>query len=152
QKLAYEKEVLGFYVSDHPLNGFEKIFKNRVTCSIADLGRHEPKKKVTVGGIVGNIKEFITKKGTRMAFACLEDQTGLVELVVFSESFAKYGEIMKSDRPLIVQGVLEREDQVNKILVDSFMTIESLSSTARELILKLNEATSPNIEKLAAVL
>ena len=153
QKLSFEKEVLGFYISDHPLNGFETILKNRVSCQISQLSEQTPKKKVSLGGIVGGLKEFITKKGSRMAFAQLEDQTGLVELVIFSESYAKYHDLLKQGRPLIVHGQLEREGEINKILADEFYTIDSVAQKACEIVVRLNSSQNQtqDISKIAGI-
>ena len=122
--LAFEKEVLGFYLSDHPLNGYEKlasVWTNGNLGTIAedirkkkqaaeDAGtpplsdrdkRREPKRRVILSGIIAEFKEMITKKGTRMAFGKLEDLHGSCELVIFPDVFAKHEADLKSDKPEI---------------------------------------------------
>jgi len=153
QKLAFEKDVLGFYISDHPLSGFENVLKNHVNCLIIGLVDQAVKKKVTLGGIVSGLKEFITKKGSRMAFATLEDQTGVVELVIFPEAFLKYQHLLKEVQPLIITGQHEREGDTSKILVDNILTISGLASKARELVVRLDVRYNKesDIKKLAEV-
>jgi DNA polymerase III subunit alpha len=152
RKLALEKEVLGFYISDHPLNGLDSVLKNRITCLISGLPDRAPKTKVTLGGIVGGLKEFITKKGTRMAFAQLEDQSGVVELVIFSEPFARHQNLLREGRPLIVMGQHEREADVSKILAEDFMTIDALAQKASELIVKITHAQGDfDVAKIADI-
>lgn len=152
-KLQNEKDVLGFYLSDHPLAGMENILGKYVTCKMGDLSLQPPKKSVTIGGIVGNLKEIITKKGARMGFAQLEDQTAHVELVIFSDAYAKSQHLLRSGRPVIVTGQLEREQDVNKILVESVQTVESLSSKAREIVIKLHHETGrDSVRKLKDIL
>ena len=152
-KLAFEREVLGFYISDHPMTGLESILRNHVTGSIADLKNTPSKKTVAIGGLVTGLKEFITKKGKRMAFAQLEDPTGLVELVIFPDAFLKYQELLKIARPLVVSGTHEQEEGVSKILVDDFKTLERITSGARELVVTLNSSRfeAKDISKLAEV-
>jgi len=154
QKLAFEKEVLGFYISEHPLTALENILKNHVTCKISGLITQTPKKKVSVGGMVEGLKEFITKKGKRMAFAQLEDQTGLVELVIFPDAFLKHQALLKESRPLIAIGQLEQENGVCKILVDDFFTVENLTSRAKEMIVRLDTSRfdGSHLTKLGEVL
>jgi DNA polymerase-3 subunit alpha len=141
RKLSLEKEVLGFYLSDHPLNGLESVLKNHVSCTIEGLATQASKKKVVLGGIVGQLKEFITKKGSRMAFGQLEDQTGTVELVIFPEAFQKYSLLLKESKPLIIKGQHEREDEGSKILVDELMTIGGIAARAHEVIVSLNASS-----------
>jgi len=174
-KLAQEKEVLGFYISDHPLSGFESVLKNHVNCTIAKLFADKPfeppvvapgakknwkeareagKKKVQLGGIVTGLKEFITKKGKRMAFAQLEDQTGVMELVIFPDTYTKFQELLKSSQPLLVTGSHEQENDQNKILAEDFKSLANITSRSRELIIRLDGARfkREDITKLAGVL
>ena len=152
-KLSNEKEVLGFYISDHPLAGLDSVLRNHVTCHITGLKDQPSKKKVGLGGIVTGLKEIITKKGKRMAFAQLEDQTGVVELVIFPETFMKYGELFKTSRPLIIAGMHEQEEGISKILVDDVKTLENADRTKPELIVTLDASRFDvaHIAKLAEV-
>ncbi len=138
QKLSYEKEVLGFYISDHPLNGLEGVIKNHVTGKISNLANEGHKKKVAIGGMVASLREIITKKGSRMAFAQFEDQTGTVEVVVFPDTFTKYQTILKSGRALILKGIHERENDTSKLIAEEFQLVDSLSLSARELVVKFS--------------
>lgn len=154
QKLAFEKEVLGFYISDHPMNGLDGILRSKTTCTIEGLSDQTPKKKVMVAGIVGSLKEFITKKGTRMAFGTLEDQTSVVELVIFAEAYSKHQESLKGSKPLVIMGQLERETDVNKILVEDVRPVNSLFSQGKELlyIMSSSKTASDDVENLAKVI
>src|SRR5690606_5629567 len=82
-RLNCEKEVLGFYLSEHPLHGLENVLDKITTHEIAQLETVDHKKKVTVGGIVSASKEIITRKGTRMAIMTIEDLSSTVEVVCF---------------------------------------------------------------------
>ena len=82
-QLAYEKEVLGFFLSDHPLNEIGPFLKVFVEGTISELKTKSS--TLRVAGLIVSIKELITKKGSRMAFATLEDLTDSVDLVIFPD-------------------------------------------------------------------
>ena len=117
-KLQYEKDVLGFYLSDHPMAGYANVLKIWANCTIDKLHLQESEKRVVIAGLITEYREIITKKGSRMAFAKLEDLGGSVELVIFPEPFAKHEMILKSDQPVIVGGKLEKEDEAPRVLTD----------------------------------
>jgi DNA polymerase-3 subunit alpha len=153
-KLTQEKEVLGFYISDHPLSGFESVLKNHVSHNIAELTTLGSKKKISVGGMITGLKEFITKKGKRMAFAQLEDQTGVVEMVIFPETFQRYGLVLKSSKPLIVTGAHEAENGESKILAEEFLTLDQVTARSKEMIIRLDTSVfnEGDIVKLSSIL
>jgi DNA polymerase-3 subunit alpha len=154
QKLAFEKEVLGFYISDHPLSGFDSVLKNHVDAKVSDLASLGPKKKIKIGGIVTGLKEFITKKGKRMAFAQLEDREGVVELVIFPEAYARHGELLKTQMPLVVTGAHENESGQSKILAEDFISLVSLTARSNEVVIRLDAQifNASHILKLESVL
>ncbi len=112
-KLAYEKEVLGFYLSGHPLDSYAGLLKRFVNAELGELEAFPSKSKISVAGIVTELKPFITKKGTRMAFGNLEDTSGACELVIFPDVFAQCEAILKNEGALIVTGQLEKSEAEN---------------------------------------
>ncbi|WP_413587568.1 DNA polymerase III subunit alpha [Bdellovibrio sp. HCB274] len=159
--LAYEKEVLGFYLSDHPLKGFDTLSEIFTTCKVIDLPAQMPaqgspeweamqaakkdwknrdaaKKRVIVAGLITELRELITKKGTRMAFGKIEDLTGAVELVIFPDAFAKNGEMLKDERPMLIGGGLEVEEGVAKIMVDSVSPLEDILKKTKRMVFRLD--------------
>lgn len=172
--LKNEKEVLGFYLSDHPLRGFENFAKVWSSCSIVDLpswleeenkkapqqspneksrwGFQKPKKRVIVSGLITDYKELITKKGTRMAFAKVEDLTGACELVIFPDTFAKYADLLKLEKPLLVGGGLEVEEENPKIMADSFAPFDEVLKKTKAISLRLDKIESEDYEKLDSLL
>lgn len=144
-RLAYEKEVLGFYLSGHPLEGIDELLKNFVTSSVAGLSEKQTKSKVAVAGLVSSLKEFITKKGTRMAFVNFEDMSGGLELVIFPDVYSQSESLLKGDGALIISGTLEKGEAARegaqgslKVLVDKVQSAQDLLSQARSLALRLN--------------
>ncbi|MFZ3229277.1 MAG: DNA polymerase III subunit alpha [Pseudobdellovibrio sp.] len=172
QSLSFEKEILGFYLSDHPLRGFENFAKIWASSTVADLPKLLPvegspeaiamaaekaklkwndprnKKRVIVAGLITEYKELITKKGTRMAFAKVEDLTGTAELVIFPDTFAKYSEILKEEKPLLIGGGLEVENGNAKIMADSFALFDDVLKKTKKISLRLDKLESDDYEKL----
>lgn len=147
-KLNCEKEVLGFYISDHPMSGYEGIIRPYVQCSIGDIEKLKNKSKTVLGGLVTLGREMITKKGTRMAFASLEDMSGTIELVIFPDAYAKAESLVKSDGILIVEGILEKTEQKPKILVENVVALEQKIKDSKHMYLNLAGDMSTKMEKL----
>jgi DNA polymerase-3 subunit alpha len=147
-KLQNEKEVLGFYLSDHPLTGLDKLFRIWVTREIAGLAQEPPDKRVVVAGLVTSFREIISKKGARMAFASLEDLTGQIELIIFPEAYVK-GEIaLKGDQPLLVGGQLKKENDSLKILVDRVAPLEDVLAKSKAITFKIDSTMTDKLPEL----
>ncbi len=151
-RLNYEKEVLGFYLSDHPLNGLERIYKIWTDCTVEALAEREHKKRVIVAGLIGTCKEFITKKGTRMAFASVEDLTGSVELIVFPDTFAEHETALKSDLPVLVAGTLEIDGETQKIIAEKISVLDDAMNKVGKIIVKLEPGMEQKLSLLQEVL
>jgi DNA polymerase-3 subunit alpha len=119
EKLALEKEALGFLITGHPLDRYIDDIKRLAGCDIINLTELADGSGVRICGIVSALKEIVTKKGQgeRMGFATIEDLTGSVEVTVFSDVYASAVGILKSDDPLLVIGKLEKGEKGAKILV-----------------------------------
>ncbi|MBN2566228.1 MAG: hypothetical protein JXB46_11010, partial [Candidatus Eisenbacteria bacterium] len=124
EALVREKEVLGMYVSGHPLARYEKELRTFATASISDVAEMEDGEVVRLGGIVTHVKTTSDRKGDTMAFATLEDFTGRLEIVVFSSLYAKNAEYVRRDSALILEGkVSTREDEEPKIVVSDVVPL-----------------------------
>src|SRR5204862_769249 len=112
QRLAYEKEVLGFYVSGHPLARFEGVAESLGVTSSAELANRSHGARVTLFGHVAAIKETATKSGNRMACLSLEDMAGTVDVTVFPEPYKAAAPLLRSHEPVVVRG---RVDEIAKL-------------------------------------
>jgi DNA polymerase-3 subunit alpha len=140
ERLSAEKEVLGFYLSDHPLNGLESLNSYLHTQAIESLPKEKSKTTVRVLGLVTTFREIITKKGTRMAFAQFEDLTGSLELVIFPDAYVKAEMNLKSELPLIVTGQLEvSEEGATKILVETVESYDLKLRQAKRIVFQVND-------------
>jgi len=128
EKLSWEKELLGLYVTSHPLHAYKKVLENLGT-SVTQIVREAKKKRVTFAGIVTKVKTILTKKGDQMAFAEVEDLGGSIELVVFPNAFNESRNLLLTDKLVKVSGKFESKDGEPKILVDKIEELDNGSST-----------------------
>ncbi|MBI3456031.1 MAG: DNA polymerase III subunit alpha [Candidatus Rokubacteria bacterium] len=118
QLLRYEKEVLGFYLSGHPLKRVWAEAQRLGGIGTGDLASREDGSRVVLCGLVGAIREINTKNGDRMAFATLEDMDGAIELTIFPETFRQSGGHLRSGVPLLVRGRVEGSTTARKLLAE----------------------------------
>jgi len=123
--LSAEKETLGFYFTANPLDQYREILDINTTCPLAELRELHAKQEVTVGGLPTGLKEITTKKGKRMGFIRLEDQTEGVEVVLFPEVYASASELVASEVPVLVRGRVEGDEEEVKIIADEVISLES---------------------------
>ena len=109
--LRLEKEVLGLYVSEHPLHSIREQLRRKTDCALADIERRRDGEVVTVGGIVSALKHLTTKKGEPMVFMRLDDVTGGAEVVVFNSVYAHSRELCTTDRVLVVKGRVDHKQE-----------------------------------------
>jgi DNA polymerase-3 subunit alpha len=139
-KLAYEREMLGLYVSDHPLNGCEELLESARTVSIAELledGRDE--QKVTISGMATSVKHQVSKKGSLWGLVVLEDLTSTVEVVLFGEAYQLAKNSLEEDVIYSVEGKLQIGDGRTSVITDRITRLESVDSE-RPVELFLTEA------------
>ena len=118
-RLGFEKEMLGLYVSDHPLFGVERALKAMCTSTIPGLWDLEDKAEATVGGIVGPVTRRYTKKGEPILFFALEDLEGSTEVIAFPRTVEKAGPLVREDAVVVVSGRVDhRGDEVKFIAGD----------------------------------
>ena len=126
EKLAFEKEALGFYITGHPLRRYKDQIQRLASFDTRKCAQAVDKSEVGLCGMVVAMKEILTKKGARMAFLTLEDLTGTIEVVVFSDLFAQSASLLKSDVPLFVKGNVDHNDEATKILAREILSLEQM--------------------------
>ncbi len=124
QRLAFEKEVLGFYISGHPLARYAAVVESMGITSTADLAAKGHGAKVALFGHVAALKETATKSGNRMAFFTLEDMAGTVEVTVFPEPFKAAAPYLRARDPLVVRGRVDDGDKGRVILADDIRILD----------------------------
>jgi DNA polymerase-3 subunit alpha len=116
QRLAFEKEMLGLYVSDHPLMGAEASLRRRTESTIAELEGVEDGTMRTTGGLVTSLQKKWTRKGDLMAVFTLEDLQSTVEVMVFPKTMQNYGHLLDDDAVVIVRGRVDTRDDQPKLM------------------------------------
>ena len=126
QLLAYEKDVLGFYLSGHPLERYRETARDLGTASAADIASRPVASRVALLGQIGAVRERATKSGNRMAFATLDVADGAVSLTVFPEAFKSCGAALGTPGPVIVKGRIDETDKGRVILVEEIAPLPSV--------------------------
>ena len=121
ERLAREKESLGFYISGHPLTRHEKTMTKFATASTVALKEISDGQIVRIGGMVTSSKVIRTKKEELMAFIQLEDLHSSIEVVVFPSIYSSCQELLSDDRPVMVQGKVQQDEKGAKVLADTII-------------------------------
>jgi DNA polymerase-3 subunit alpha len=116
EKLGWEKELLGLYISEHPFNDYKKLLAGLIT-PIAELKTVPRDSNVTIGGVVSSLKKIITRSNETMLFVKIEDQLANVELLVFPSLLKVTGEIWQTGKVVLCYGRLSDKDQEVKLLL-----------------------------------
>lgn len=119
EEQAWEKELLGLYITDHPLHRYSEELKKKTDHSATELKDCEDQEPVCVGGLVKSIRLVTTKNQEAMAFVTLEDFTGDIDLVFFPRSWERYNNRVKEDTLLIIRGKAQHRDESVNVLVDT---------------------------------
>lgn len=116
--LRWEKELLGFYLTEHPLTGIMHTLSDKIDYRVSLITEELNGKKVAIGGIVENVRHTFTKvKNEEMAFVQLADDSGAIELVVFPKIFSKAKQLLFVGQPVVVHGKVDmREDRISLII------------------------------------
>ncbi|MCS6907564.1 MAG: DNA polymerase III subunit alpha [Anaerolineales bacterium] len=122
EMLGWERELLGLYVSDHPLNPVMHLLSQAVTHYSGQLGEASPQEAVRVAGMVTQIRQHQTKSGKPMAFVTLEDIQGTIELVIFPSTWQKVKPLVQLERILLVEGKPAGDGGEAKVVVDQVFT------------------------------
>ncbi len=136
--LAMEKESIGLYISAHPLKALSLALAGRTDVHLGGVGERKDGERVTVGGMISQVKRLRTKKGDPMVFASLEDLQGSVELVIFADTLEESGNAVEQDAVVLVKGKIDHKDASRTCIVAS--SLERFEPTDEELARAEQEA------------
>jgi hypothetical protein len=119
ERLRWEKELLGLYLSEHPLGDIADQLPDYVTAYTGDLAEESDQAKVTLGGIIQSTRRVITRAGSTMLVATLEDLQGSVEVVVFPKVFAETANAWADDAVVLITGRVDRRDDAAQLLCET---------------------------------
>ena len=126
EKLRLEKQLLGFYLSDHPLKHLSKPAKLISPISISNLEDFKDRSKVSLVGMIPEIKQITTRKGDRMAIIQLEDLSGSCEAVVFPKTYVRLSEFLLTDTRLLIWGTIDKRSDKTQLIIDDCREIDNL--------------------------
>jgi DNA polymerase III subunit alpha len=163
--LNFEREMLGLYVSDHPLFGIEHILARESDCSLTDLTAEDAEARpragdrsdaqiVKVGGILSGVQRKVTKQGNQWAAATLEDLSGAIEVLFFPQTYQLYATSIAEDAVVVVKGKVDRRDDVPKLIAMD-LTVPDLSvddSGPFVVSMPVARCVPPVVERLREVL
>ena len=128
QKLLWERELLGLYLSQHPLEIFETFLLEK-TVPLSTLTPDHDNKAVEVGGAITDMREIVTKNGQKMAFVKIEDQFGEMEVILFPSTYQQTIGIWERDNVVFIQGKVNAKDKEGNITSD----VKIMANEAREI-------------------
>ena len=127
-RLAFEKEALGFYITGHPLNEYQNLLEKFTNADTLSIQEKKGGELVTMGGIIRKVKVIQTKRGDTMAFVAMEDLDGLVEAVIFSKLYATVRDLLAEDIPVFIHGTAQKDESSAKILAESVIHMDQAES------------------------
>jgi DNA polymerase-3 subunit alpha len=153
--LTFEREMLGLYVSDHPLLGVEHVLRSHTDMSISQLLDDGPQDgMVTIGGLITGIQRKVSRQGASLAVVNVEDLEGAIEVLFFSNTYNQYALSLTEDRVVVVRGRFSRTDeQVRFTALEMKMPDISAAPTGPLLIsLPAAQVTPPIVERMKEIL
>lgn len=148
EQLTWERELLGLYVSAHPLDKYAAYFQEQ-TNPLAEIKPEKHNGKAIVGGIVIDVRTIITKSGTKMAFVKLEDRATEGEIIVFPSLYAEIGDLIQIDTVLKISGKISAQDKDGNMKSDAQLIAEEISIVTDE-ELEHYEATGRPMDSVKA--
>jgi DNA polymerase-3 subunit alpha len=154
--LAYEREMLGLYVSDHPLFGIEHVLAAAVDCPISALSGEDRSDGaiVTVGGIISSVTRKMTKRGDSWATAVLEDLEGAIEVLFFPKAYEEHGIHLAEDAVLLVRARIDKREDAPRLMAMEVAVPDVSQGPRGPIVITLpaNRCTPPVVERLKDVL
>ncbi len=160
EKMALEKSVLGFYVSNHPLRDVEALFQSYITLDTQTLRAASDKSTGIMGGLVSKIRLMTTKTGpnagSRWAILLIEDLVGSMEVVLYSNEYQRFAELIKPDSVLFFEGMVDKSREEPSFKARELYTLDTvMKKKTREILvqtnsMKLDDATLATIQKIMA--
>jgi DNA polymerase-3 subunit alpha len=118
ERLAWERELLGLYISAHPLDNYDAYFEEQ-TIPLIELKPEVDGKVATVGGLISSVRSIVTKSGSKMAFVKIEDKTGETEIIVFPSLYEQMGAKLIQDAVVRVTGKVNARDRDGNLITDT---------------------------------
>jgi DNA polymerase-3 subunit alpha len=151
-RLAFEKEMLGLYVSDHPLLGIEKMIAQMTDTPIPGLWDREDRSQASIAGVIGSVNRRYTRKGDPMVYFSVEDLQGTVEAVAFPKTVAEHGPMIREDAIVVLRGRVDHRGDDVKFIVHSLSEPELSEDRTVRVRVPASRLSTSVVENLKSVL
>ncbi|MCL1601398.1 MAG: DNA polymerase III subunit alpha [Actinomycetia bacterium] len=151
-RLAFEKEMLGLYISDHPLLGLEKMLAQMTDTPIPGLWDRDDRSQATIAGVIGSINRRYTRKGDPMVYFSVEDLQGSVEAVAFPKTVAEHGPMIREDAIVVMRGRIDHRGDDVKFIVQSISEPELTEDLTVRVRVSASRLSTSVVENLKLVL
>src|SRR5205814_10179462 len=126
EMLGFEKELLGFYVTGHPLSRYAEILRRYELASTAQISQLQDGQSTRIGGLISKLIPRLTKAGKAMASITLEDLDGTVDVVVFPETFARCGQHLRADAAIFVCGTANLKEDPPRVMAEQIIPLDEV--------------------------
>jgi len=156
-KLAHERDMLGLYVSDHPLFGVEHVLTNGSDCTIGQLLADEDRpdgSRVTIGGLVTAVQRKVNKRGDIYAIVTIEDLEGSIEVMMFSSAYQLHAHLLTNDAIILMKGRVRRREDRLELSGDEVVVPDLTEGPSGPVVLTMpvNRCTPPVVDQLRDIL
>ena len=154
EKLSFEKETVGFYLTGHPLDDYREDILSVTDTNLSEKKEWAEGQSLRVGGLIREIKNRKTKKGDPMAVIVMEDIAGTVEVVVFPELYARCASILHTDTPVVIEGWVKKDERGDNIIANGVDTLEAARekyTAGARIRLQSDRVNRQNLEALKKV-
>ena len=148
ERLSAEKEMLGLYVSDHPLSGLEAAIGSRADATVSQMAERSDGDFCSVGGVITGFASRYTRKGDLMATFRLEDLEGSVEVIVFPRTMAEHGTKLADDAVVVVRGRLDSREDAKRLVAQDVEPVERAEAPAEDFALKVRLAPEHHLGEI----
>ena len=124
--LAKEKEIIGFYVSGHPLDDYQASLARMNLDRAGSLEDKQDGSRIKLAGIISNLRISVTRRGEKMAYLTLEDLTGNVEVLVFPKTFQNSIQLLQDDNLILLEGRLNSQEDEMKIFAETIKSLDAV--------------------------
>jgi DNA polymerase-3 subunit alpha len=159
EKMAFEKSVLGFYVTNHPLRDVEHVFQSYVTLDTQSIRSAADKQEGLFGGLISKIRMMVTKSGqnagSKWCILMIEDLVGSIEVVLYSNEYQKFAELIKPDAVILMRGRVDRSREEPSFKATEMFTLDTAQKKlTREVVIQSNsiKLDDPTITRLQELL
>ncbi len=148
ERLGWEKELLGLYISDHPIREYQEYFQ-KITVPIKNISDQHINQNISIGGIIAKIKKIYLKNQKEMLFVTLEDMNASIEILVFPKIFEATGSLWTEERIIVASGKISDKDGTYKLLADSIKIITPQEINDFQRILATQKANENSSNQIA---